>query len=212
MIAFQKPQAIGVALLSQGKRASYFPAQPLTENPNGVPSFSPGLAVQRPTPGKLSHKIQPLIPKPREARITIAANFPKIQNSTLKIQHCFPHPQANPHPKSTMAHPKSTLDLGCEGLIRVENGLRPPLSPTCYQPKSGPKIYSASLIIPASHSKCFLPFSSAASEEFQVKTRSIFRHPILPILTPHVFYRTQSRILIHRDFPFQSSSTHFKGF
>ena len=25
--------------------------------------------------------------------------------------------------------------------------------------------------------------------------------PILPILTPHVFYRTQSRILIHRDFP-----------
>jgi hypothetical protein len=38
----------------------------------------------------------------------------------------FPHPQTNPHPKST-------LDLGCEGLIKVENGLRPPLSPTRYQ-------------------------------------------------------------------------------
>jgi hypothetical protein len=38
----------------------------------------------------------------------------------------FPHPQANPHPKST-------LDLSCEGLIKVENGLRPPLSPTRYQ-------------------------------------------------------------------------------
>ncbi len=50
------------------------------------------------------------------------------------------HPQTNPHPKSTLANPKSTVDLGCEPLIRVENGLRPPLSPTCYRPISGPKL------------------------------------------------------------------------
>jgi hypothetical protein len=112
------------------------PPQPLTKNHNGVPSFSPGLAAQRPTPGNMSHKIQPLISRecgPREARIKTAANSPKIQ-------HYFPHPQTNPHPKSTLAHPKSTVDLGCELLIRVENGLRPPLSPTSYRPKSGPKI------------------------------------------------------------------------
>ncbi len=114
----------------------YFPAKPLIENHNVVPSFSPELAARRPTPGKLSHKIQPLIShecRPREARIKIAANSPKIQNSTLKIQHCFPHPSTNPHPKST-------VELGHEPLIRVENGLKSPLSPTCYRPKSGPKI------------------------------------------------------------------------
>ena len=119
------------------------PPQALTENHNGVPSFSPGLAAQRPTPGNRSSKIQPLISGecgPREARIKTAVNSPTIQNSTLKIQHYFPHPQTNPHPKSTLAHPKSTVDLGCEPLIRVENGLRPPLSPTSYRPKSGPKI------------------------------------------------------------------------
>src|SRR5580698_2336479 len=31
-----------------------------------------------------------------------------------------------PHPKSTLAHSKSTVDLGHEPLIKVENGLRPP--------------------------------------------------------------------------------------
>jgi hypothetical protein len=153
----------------------------LIENHNVVPSLSLGLAAQRPTPGKLSHKIQPLIPKPREARIRTAANSPKIQNSTLKIQHCFPHPQTNPHPKST-------VDLGYEGLIRVENGLRSPLLPTGYRPISGPKIkesnqnqtathqktYSASPLIPASRSKYLLPFPSTANEEFQVKTRPFF--------------------------------------
>ncbi len=116
-------------------RASYFPAEPLIESPNVVPSFSLGLAAQRPTPGNMFHKIHPLISRecgPREARIKItanslAANFPKIQNSTLKIQHGFPRPQTNPHPKSTLARPKSTVDLGCERLIRVENGLSAPL-------------------------------------------------------------------------------------
>ena len=122
-------------------RASYSPAKPLTENHNMVPSLSPGLSREAAaTLGKLSYKIQPLIPKPRKARIRTAANSPKIQNSTLKIQNWFPHPQTNPRLTSTLAHPKSTVDLGGEGLIRVENGLRPPLSPTCYRPISGPKI------------------------------------------------------------------------
>ncbi len=31
-------------------------------------------------------------------------------------------------------HPKSTVDLGHEPLMRVENGLRTPLSPTAYKP------------------------------------------------------------------------------
>ena len=39
-----------------------------------------------------------------------------------------------PHPKSTLTHPKPTVDLGCEPLIRVENGLISLLSPTCYKP------------------------------------------------------------------------------
>jgi hypothetical protein len=67
-----------------------------------------------------------------------------------------------------LPHPKSTVELGHEPLIRVENGLRSPLSPTSYRPKSGPKIresnqnqtvtsqkiYPASLIQIAS----FVPF------------------------------------------------------
>src|ERR1700722_13000407 len=37
-------------------------------------------------------------------------------------------------------HLKSTVDLRCEGLIWVENGLRSPLLPNGYRPISGPKI------------------------------------------------------------------------
>ena len=144
MIASLKTQTIGPAILPLlGVRASYFPAKPLTENHNVVQSSSPGLAAQRPTPGKLSHKIQPLISRecgPRAARIKIAAHSPQIQNLTFKIQHCFPHSPTSPHPKSTLAHPKSTLDLDCEGLIKVENGLSTPILPHCYLPISGPKI------------------------------------------------------------------------
>ena len=148
-------------------RASYSPAKPLTQNHNVVPSFSPGLAARRPTPGKLPHKIRPLISRycgTREARIKIAANSPKIQNSTLRIQHHFPHPQTNPHPKSTLANPKSTVDLGCERLIWGENGFRSflshghrhPFRPTTTRQSKGTdqiqtathqKIYSASPLI-----------------------------------------------------------------
>jgi hypothetical protein len=128
----------------------------LTENHNVVPSFNPGLAAQRPTPGK-AHKIQPLMAKPREARIKIAANFPKIQP-------CFPHPPTHPHSKSTLAIPKSTVDLGCERLIWGENGFRSflshghrhPFRPTTTRQSKGTdqiqtathqKIYSASPLI-----------------------------------------------------------------
>ncbi len=183
--------------VNAGVRASCFSAKPLTENYNVVPSLSLGLAAQRPTPGKLPHKIQPLMAKPREARIRTAANSPKIQ-------HCFSHPQTNPHPKSTLAHPKSTVDLRCEGLIRVENGLRSPLLPTGYRPISGPKIkesnqnqtaanqkiYSSFQLIPASRSKCFPPFPSTANEEFQVKTRPLFHHPYSNLFHPMPTYST----------------------
>src|SRR3984957_2417007 len=142
-------QASGRERVNAGVRASYFLAKPLIENHNVVQSCRPGLAAQRPTPGKLPHKIQPLISRdcgPREARIRITANSPTIQNSTLKIQNWFPHPQTNPRLASTFSHPKSTVDLGCEPLIRVENGLRSPLSPTCYRPISGPKIRESNRI------------------------------------------------------------------
>jgi hypothetical protein len=45
----------------------------------------------------------------------------------------FHYPPTHFHTKSTLANPKSTVDLGCEPLIRGENDLRPPLSPTRYQ-------------------------------------------------------------------------------
>ena len=110
--------------------------QALTENHNVVPSFSPGLAAQRPTPGNMFHKIQPLTSREcgtRKARMKIAAHSPKIQC-------CFSHSQTISNPKSTLNHPKSTVDLECEELIRVDNGLRSPLSPTSYQLISTPKI------------------------------------------------------------------------
>jgi hypothetical protein len=113
------------------------PPQALTENPNGVQSSSPGLPAQRPTPGNMSHKIQPLISRDcgtREARIKTTDNSLKIQNSTLKIQRCFPRSQTISNPKSTRACPKSTVDLSCEPLIKVENSLRSSLSPTRHKP------------------------------------------------------------------------------
>jgi len=171
-------RASGRERVSTEVRVSYFPAKPLINYPNVVPSLSPGLAAQRPTPGKLPHKIQPLISRecgPREARIKIAADLPKIQNSTLTIQHCFPHPPTHPHPKSTVAHPKSTVDLGCEGLIRVENGLRPPLSPTFYRPISGPKIRESNQNQTAAHQKIY-----SASSLFLPRPMKSFRSKLAP--------------------------------
>jgi hypothetical protein len=142
------------------------------------------------------------------------------------------------YPKSTLAHPKSTVDLECEPLIRVENGLRAPLLLTGYRPISGPKIkesnqnqtaanqkiYSASPLIPASRSKCLLPFPSTANEEFQLKIRPLFRQPILtystlcqpilPIFAPSFFTGHNQESLFIAIFRFkgiQSYSKHFKA-
>jgi hypothetical protein len=127
MIAIQESQTIGPAILlllgeKAGMRASYSPAKPLTENPNGVPSFSPGLAAQRPTPGIVPQKTNSIPkgsrgPKPERVKHLLTPGF----NVSMR------HPQTNPHPKST-------VDLGCEGLIWGKNGLRPHFSPTCYRP------------------------------------------------------------------------------
>jgi hypothetical protein len=43
------------------------------------------------------------------------------------------------NPQSTLPHPKSTVDLGCEGLIKVENGLVQTSPPTCHRPKIRPE-------------------------------------------------------------------------
>ena len=43
--------------------------------------------------------------------------------------HSPPKALINPRPKSTLPNPKSTVDLGCELLIRVENALPGPLFP-----------------------------------------------------------------------------------
>ena len=82
--------------------------QALTENPNGVQSFSPGL--------------------PREAAATLGGTS---QNPTANSEAArsaklicgFP---INPISliRPILPHFKSTVDLGCEPLIKVENGLR----------------------------------------------------------------------------------------
>jgi hypothetical protein len=209
-------------------RASYSSAKPLIKDHNVVLSFSPRLAVQRHTPGKLSHKIQPPISRDcglREARIKIAATFPKIQNSKLNIQHCFPHPPTNPHSKSTLAHPKSTIDLGCERLIRVENGPRSPLSPTCYRPISGPKIresnqnqtvtgrkiYRWSLCRALSVGASYHPlFSTLVLHPFASHCQpmpSYANHPLPPCLFPPGGIKNP----YHRNFSVQSYSKQFKA-
>src|ERR1700734_4116825 len=43
-----------------------------------------------------------------------------------------------PHPKSTFANPKSTVDLGCEPLIKVENSLSYPSQQLATRPISTP--------------------------------------------------------------------------
>ncbi len=48
------------------------------------------------------------------------------QKTDLKVFH--------PNPKPTSTHPKSTVDLGYKGLIRVESSLTSHPAPTCYRP------------------------------------------------------------------------------
>jgi hypothetical protein len=55
----------------------------------------------------------------------------RLRESTLG----YPIKPISPIPsKSTLARLKSTVDLGCEPLIKVEISLISPLSPTCYRP------------------------------------------------------------------------------
>src|ERR1700761_9254538 len=61
---------------------------------------------------------------------------------SLLLSAILHHPSSfyfHPYPQSTLAHPKSTVDLGLGRLIRVENGLGLPLSSTCYQPVIRPE-------------------------------------------------------------------------
>ena len=93
------------------------PPQALTENHNVVPSFSPGL--------------------PREAAATLGGTS---QNSTADCEAARSAKSICLCPIRPISHirliplPKSTVDLGCGPLIKVENGLKPPLSPTSYRP------------------------------------------------------------------------------
>ncbi len=103
------------ALKSRGTRHGKCSAPALTENHNVVQSSSPGLPrVAGATPG-----YTPQNP---------TANCEAVQSAKFICGH--PIRPISPLPP----HPKSTVDLGCEPLIRVENGLRSPLSPTRHKP------------------------------------------------------------------------------
>jgi hypothetical protein len=138
MIALPTPQTIGPAIppLLGGDLSRLGSGERNLSRPSGTKAAGRASGRERVSAGvRASYSSE----KPREARIKITANFSKIQNSTLKIQHCFPHPPTHPHPKSTLTHPKSTVDLRCGPLIKVENSLKPPLSPTCYRPLIRPE-------------------------------------------------------------------------
>ncbi len=149
----------------------------------------------------------------------------------------FPHPQTTPHPQSTLAHPKSTLALGCEGLIKVENGLRPHLSPTCYRPiirpenkgiKPNSNRYKPKNLIMSRYAKRLparvwpsaKPGHDAANHPQGPHSCPLFWYPTptiaslcqpMPATPPLSFFRDQSRILIHRHFSIQSYSKQFKA-
>ena len=118
MIAIQKSQTISHAIPPlQGERAgvrvSYPPAQPPTENPNGVQSFSPGLLrAAAATLGGTSQNPTVDFAAARSAKF--------ICGYPIRLIHPIP------------SYPKSTVDLGLE---------RPDttLSPTCHKPKIRPQ-------------------------------------------------------------------------
>ena len=127
MIAIKKSRATGPAiplLLGEkaGMRASYSPAQPLTKTPNRVQSFSPRL---------------PCVAL-REARATPGITS---QNSTANSEAAQSAKFICGHPIRPICRIRS-MPPGhsrCEPLIKVENGPRTPLSPTCYKPLIRPE-------------------------------------------------------------------------
>jgi hypothetical protein len=102
---------------SKQVRASYPPAKPLTENHTVVQSPSLGLPrIAGATPGITFQNS--------------AANSEVARSAKFICIRPIP-----PHPKSTLAHPKSTVDLEYEPLIKVENDL----SPAFHKPKIRPE-------------------------------------------------------------------------
>jgi hypothetical protein len=115
---------------SEPLNGSEFPPQALTNNHNVVQSFSPGLAAAA-YPGCAVQNDSTLKELNHSPLLVLAPATIAGQSLSLPT---------HPHPKSTLAHPKSTVDLGCELLIKVENSLISPLPPTSYRPISAPKI------------------------------------------------------------------------
>jgi hypothetical protein len=126
--------ACAYPILLQGKKRE------ITSLPAwSAPTESPGRAADS-SPGSASLRAQPWVKiyKSSAADSEAARSAKFICGSPIRpISRIRPIP---PHLKSTFAHPKSTVDLGCERLIWVENGLGSPLSPTSYRPISAPKI------------------------------------------------------------------------
>ncbi len=124
------------------------------------------------TPGNDSETLRP------EGSPESTAGYRPIRPISPIRPILLPHPQTHPHPKSTLAHPKSTVDLGCEGLIRGKNGLRSPLSPTSYRPKSGPKIKGSNQNQTVTNQKIY-----SASPLFLPRPTKSFRPKLAPFFT-----------------------------
>ena len=114
---------------SHGNQQGETPPQALTENPNEVQSFSPGLPREAvATLGGTLQNLTADLEAARSAKFICGYLINPIRPIPLH------YPPTNLHPKSTFAYSKSTVNLGCEPLIKVENGLRPPLPPTRHKP------------------------------------------------------------------------------
>ena len=125
--------AYSILLSGKGEIKSLPTWSALTESPERADDSSPGSASLRAQPWVKSHKIPAA-----DSEAARSAKF--ICGSPIRpISRIRPIP---PHRKSTFAHPKSTVDLGCEPLIGAENDRRTHLSSKSRSnaPKSGPKI------------------------------------------------------------------------
>ena len=143
MIALQKSQKGGPAiprhtrvLLGEraGVKTSYPSAKPPTKNHNVAQSFSPGLPrIAGVTPGKTFQNPAADCEAARSAKFICGHPIRPIS----PIRPIPPsHPPTHSHSKSTLAHPKSTVDLGCEPLIKVENSLLPALYKPLIRPEN----------------------------------------------------------------------------
>ena len=109
--------------VSAGIEASYpLPTgSALTESPERADDSSPGSASLRAQPWVKFHIISAANPEAARSAKFICGYIIR------PIRHIRP---IAPHPKSI---------VGCEPLIKIENGLRPPLSPTSYKPIISPE-------------------------------------------------------------------------